>query len=63
MIQFENQFLHSSNDKAFEALYGVNTGNKGLLIRIYISSSGSLQVFQPFSEFTSNDNRTVVGIE
>jgi hypothetical protein len=29
MIQCEKQFFHSSNDKAFEALYGVNTDNEG----------------------------------
>jgi hypothetical protein len=29
MIQFKNQFIHSSSDKVFEVLYGANADNEG----------------------------------
>jgi hypothetical protein len=58
MIQFEDQFLHSSNDKVFEALDGFNTDNLGLS---FVYPFRTL-VLNKFLNLSLNSHRTIMGL-
>jgi hypothetical protein len=51
MIQFENQFLHSSNDKVCKAHYGVNIDNERLL---FVDPFRALVLYMPFFNLSPN---------